>query len=189
MEHTIYLICAIAGCTLVVVQLAFQLFGIVGDVDGDGMDHADGPGHTNGFDDGHGNLFFGILSFKALTAFAGLFGLTGLALEGGQVSGTMRVILALSAGFLGMLGVARLMLLISQLHASGTVDVRNAVGRTGIVYTRIPASGEGWGKVTVDVQGRSLELRAVTDGPELKSGRRVAVVALAGDETLKVEGI
>ena len=198
MEHTIYLVFAVAGCTLIGLQVVLQVFGIMGDTDLDDVhtdvdaghadfDHADhDPGHGA---EGHGNLFFGILSLKALCAFAGIFGLTGLILEGHDMSVGLRVVFATSAGLAGMLAVARLMVGLTRLQASGTMDIRNAVGHSGLVYTRIPESNSGWGKVTVEVQGRSLELRAVTDGPELTSGTRISVVSVVGDETLKVARI
>jgi hypothetical protein len=75
---------------------------------------------------------------------------------------------------------------LARLTVSGTVNVRNAVGRTGGVYLRIPAGGQGEGKVTVEIQGRSLQLNAVTDGPSIPTGSRVTVVEVVGDETLKV---
>ena len=40
--------------------------------------------------------------------------------------------------------------------------------------------------MTVDVQGRSVELRAMTDGDEIPTGSRVRVVEVLGDETVKV---
>lgn len=199
MEHTIYLIFAVVGCTLVLAQAVLLVLGFAGDGDLD-TDHDVGADHDFGADqdfdhdgdhgaEGHGNLFFGILSFKALCAFAGVFGLTGLVLEDHSMSPSVRVLFAAGAGFVVMLAVARLMIAMSHLQSSGTVDIRNAVGHSGTVYVRVPGENTGWGKVTVEVQGRSLELRAVTDGPELKSGALVSVVGLAGDETLKVERI
>ena len=189
-EHTVYLILAVVGCTLLVAQVVLQLFGLAdgddlggADVDTD-VDHGGDAGA-----DGHGNWFFGVLSFKALTAFAGVFGLTGLILEEQSIHPGLRVAYAAGAGIVAMLAIARLMIAIASLHYSGTVDIRNAVGHTGTVYTRIPEANSGWGKVTVEVQGRTLELRAVTLGAELQSGTRVQVVSVAGDETLQVERI
>ena len=40
--------------------------------------------------------------------------------------------------------------------------------------------------MTVEVQGRSLELSAVTAGEPIATGAMVTVVAVEGDETLRV---
>lgn len=204
MEHTIYLVFAVAGSTLAVLLVVLQVIGFLG-IDGAGEVHTDlggnlGVDHDPGFlhtgdqgaaagVEGHGNVFFGILSFRALAAFAAVFGLSGLILEGSGLSIGPRVLLAVGAGSAAMLGIARLMLAMTRLSASGTLDIRNAVGHSGVVYTRIPEKHTGWGKVTVEIQGRTLELRAVTSGPELKAGHRCTVVDVSGDDTLEVEGL
>jgi membrane protein implicated in regulation of membrane protease activity len=194
MEHTIYLICAIVGCTIVVLQIVLQAFGLFGEaeVDAGDMDvdvdvdvavdadtDAAGP-------EGHGNVFFGFLSFKALCAFVGIFGLVGLALFETKLPMQGRIALSFASGVAGMLLVGWMMRGLAHLQASGTVNLRNAVGRTATVYLRIPAEGRGHGKVTVEVQGRSMEINAVTDGEELPTGTRVTVLAMEGDDTLKV---
>ena len=85
-----------------------------------------------------------------------------------------------------MLLVTFLMRSLARLGSSGTLDLRNAVGAPAAVYLRIPARGQGAGKVTVDVQGRSIQVDALTDGEELPTGARVQVVALVGEDALKV---
>jgi hypothetical protein len=85
-----------------------------------------------------------------------------------------------------MLLVAWAMRGLARLQASGTVNVRNAVGASGTVYLRIPGARSGRGKVTVEVQGRSMELPAVTDGDTLETGTSVTVESVEGDDLLKV---
>ena len=189
-EYTVYLICAVAGCALVGIQVVLQLLGIFGDVDVDSTDldvdvDVDVDGDHGLGTEGHGNLFFGILSFKAITAFIGIFGLVGLIVLDSGLSFAARSGISAGAGVVGMFGVAQLMLLLVRLQASGTLDLRNAIGRTGTVYVRIPAAGEGRGKVTLTVQGRSMEVLAMSDGPEIKTGGTVKVVSVEGD-TLRV---
>ena len=181
MEHSIYLYSAIVGCTFVGLQVILQVFGLFDDVDAaDGMDaDAEHHGHSS-------SAFFGILSFKALCAFAGIFGLAGLMMLRGDAAFQVRVLVACGAGVAAMFAVAWMMKSLSRLQASGTVEVRNAVGRIGKVYLRIPGSNDGVGKVTIDLQGRSMEFAAATDGEEIATGARVTVVAVEGDETLKV---
>ena len=60
--------------------------------------------------------------------------------------------------------VGFLMASLGKLQSAGNLDLQNAVGRPGKVYLRIPASRAGHGKVTVEVQGRSIEVEAVTPG-------------------------
>jgi len=139
-EHTVYLYCAWIGCTLIVVQIGLQLFGLGSDTDVDFDADADVDFDGDGAAEGHGNVFFGIFSFKALAAFAGFFGLTGLALmDGGHAPG-MRIAMAAGAGFASMVVVAWLMRGLAKLGQSGTLNLNNAVGKTGTVYLRVPAS-------------------------------------------------
>ena len=154
MEHSIYLYSAIVGCTFVGLQVILQVFGLFDDVDGADAVDADVDIDVDVDHDGHSSsAFFGILSFKALCAFAGIFGLSGLMMLRGEASMQVRVLVACSAGVAAMFGVAWMMKSLSRLQSSGTVDLRNAVGRIGNVYLRIPGSNNGVGKVTVEIQG------------------------------------
>lgn len=184
MEYDIYKYSAIVGCTLVGLQVVLQIIGLGGDADADAADADAHAGHVDA--DGHGNAFFGILSFKALCAFAGIFGLTGLTVWDTGFSFVPRVALAGGAGFAGMLFVGWMMRSLSRLQSSGTIEIRNAIGRSGTVYLTIPGGNAGRGKVTVEVQGRLTEFLAVTDGEELKTGARVTVTGVEGGDVLKV---
>lgn len=183
MEQTVYVICAIVGCGLFLLQFVFQLLGLFHDVGG-----FDAAGHEPS-DMGHGDAFFGFLSFKALCAFVGVFGLTGLAMRESALGLPLRLTLAAAAGTGGMFLVGMMMRGLGRLQTSGTIDLRNTLGRSAAVYLRIPAHGRGEGKVTVEVQGRSLTLNAITDGAEIATGARVQVVEVVGDETLKVAAL
>ena len=189
--HDVFFWSALIGCTLLVVQVILQIVGLGGDHDVDSghldtdihteMDHPGDPAHGT-----DGNLFFGILSFKALVAFAGIFGLTGLSLEESGLSAFNHMALAVLAGLLAMVLVAYMMRMLHRLSSSGTVVIQNALGHTGQVYLRIPGGGAGQGKVTIELQGRSVELLAVTDGDPIPTGKQVKVVEILGNETLKV---
>ena len=183
MEHKIYLISAIAGCGLVLLQVILQVFGLFGDMD---VDH-DGDVHMDA--DGHGDAFFGVLSFKALCAFAGIFGLVGLIMLDTAAAIHVRLFVAFGGGSAAMVMVAWMMRMLHRLQSSGTIDVQNAMGRTGTVYLRIPASNDGRGKVTVEVQGRSMQFEAYTEGEQIDTGARVTVVAVESNDTLKVTRI
>jgi len=188
-EYAIYKYCAIIGCTLVGIQVVLQLLGLGGDHDVDAhadvdVDHGDLHGEHG--TEGHGNMFFGILSFKALSAFAGVFGLVGLIVHDRGLSAGPRVAVSAASGVASMFLVAWVMRGLSRLQASGTINVRNAIGRTGTVYLRVPGARGGRGKVTVEVQGRSMEFAAVTEGDTIESGAQVTVEAVEGDDLLKV---
>jgi hypothetical protein len=198
-EYEIYKYCAIIGCTLVGLQVVLQAFGILGeteigdhgaDVDVD-VDHDIGgdAGHHDVSPDGHGNVFAGILSFKALTAFVGVFGLVGLIMRQQDVGVAARVVTAVGAGLAGMFMVGWMMRSLHRLGASGTVDVRNAVGRTATVYLRVPEKRSGRGKVTVEIQGRSMEFPAITEGTAIDTGKSVTVDGVEGEDTLKVNPV
>jgi membrane protein implicated in regulation of membrane protease activity len=174
--HDVYLIVAVAGGTLLVIQILLQVFGLGHDGDVD----------VSSPDDGHGDAFLGVLSLKSVSAFAGVFGLTGLALESAGVSPTLGLVLALLAGLVAMVLVAFLMRGLSRLATTGTLDVQNTVGKTGSVYLRVPARSGGAGKVSLEVQGRSVLLEAMTDGEEIPTGAIVEIVGIIGTETLKV---
>jgi hypothetical protein len=187
MERTIYLILALAGSGILVVQVLMQVFGLAGEGDLSGthdlgsIDHGDPDAGAH-----DGSWFFGVLSFKALVAFAGLFGLTGLALLDSGMGTGPRALIATAVGVAGMVLVALLMRSLTRLTSSGTLDLRNALGASASVYLRIPARSQGPGKVTLEVQGRSIQLDAFTDGEALPTGARVQVIALVGDDALKV---
>ena len=191
MEHNVYFWSALVGCTLLFIQVILQVIGLGGDtemdagsadVDADGMD-------LDGSDPAHGtagNVFFGILSFKALVAFAGIFGLTGLSLEDSDYSSFQRAAMAIVSGLVAMVIVGLLMRMLYNLGSSGSIVLRNALGHQAQVYLRIPAGGAGRGKVTLELQGRTVELDAVTDGEAIGTGKVVKVVEVLGNETLKV---
>jgi len=65
------------------------------------------------------------------------------------------------------------------------------VGLTGRVYLRIPGGKAGRGKVTLQLQlqGRTLECKALTDGAELPTGATVRVVEVTGPNLIMVEAL
>ena len=188
MEYEIYKYCAIIGCTLVGLQVALQAFGVLGDTDVGGHD-AGSDVHHDVSPEGHGNALVGILSFKALTAFAGIFGLVGMITLKRELALGTRVAVSVAAGVVGMFAIAWMMRSLHRLQSSGSIDVRNAIGQTGRVYLRVPGQRSGHGKVTVEIQGRSMEFVAVTDGEVLETGASVTVAAVEGNGVLKVVSV
>jgi hypothetical protein len=191
----LYLICAILGGTVMIIQFVLTLFGMGEHHDVGGHDasfdvhHDVATDHHGGdHDAGHGGSWFvGMLTLRAITAALAFFGLAGLGASQSQIEEPLRFVVALAAGGAALFGVAWIMRGLSRLRAEGTVRINRAVGATGTVYLSIPAARAGAGKVTVKVQNRSMEYLAVTaQDQELPTGAKVVVVSVAGPGTLEV---
>lgn len=193
---TLYLLCAAVGGTILIVQTILLAIGGGGHGDGDfdaedlhdghlGHDHGDGHGSDSAADHAS-DTFLKLLSFKTMVAFVTFFGLGGLASLQGGLDHMPSLLIALGAGALALYLVAYLMGAMSGLQSKGNLDFRNAVGERGRVYLRVPGSNSGLGKITLALQGRSVECKAVTRGPEIPTGADVRVVSVNAD-TLEVE--
>ncbi len=130
---------------------------------------------------------FQVLSFRAVVAALTFFGLGGLGALSKGYSPTIALMIAALAGCTALYGMYRLMKAIYSFQSSGNVNLRNAVGRAAKIYVPVPASGDGKGKVLLTVQGRTMELEAVTDEPQnLSTGEDVVVEHIIGDDVVKV---
>jgi hypothetical protein len=171
--RTLYLVCALVGGTAIVVQTLLLLVGGAdADVD-DATDHHDAT-HSDA-------AFLKWLSVKGIVAFLTFFGLAGLA-SGSSPQPYRTLPIALAAGVAALVAVGWMMRALSRLQSSGTLDLENAVGKTGRVHLRIPAGRRGAGKVMLEVQGRLVECGAVTAAAgELPTGTPVRVLSVQGD--------
>lgn len=171
---TIYLGCAIVGGVLLILQMLMALFGGDGDLDGDTPDDfGDGPG----------------IGFRTVVAFITFFGIAGMAARAQGFGPTVTLLLAVVAGGVAFWLVGLLMYQLYRLRSSGTVDINNAVGIEAKVYLSVPADSSGEGRVTVPVQGRKQQYKAITKGPEIATGQLCRVVAVHASDTLEVESI
>lgn len=187
MEDNVYLILAVAGGTVFLAQLVLQILGLHDDADMGDVDAHDVHDGTHFDADHDGNWFAGIISFKTIVAFCTVFGLTGLSLGKSPDMGSgLRAVLSFCAGAAAMVLVAWMMKALYSLGDSGSLDLSRAVGREGSVYLRIPGEKAGPGKVTLELQGRSVELSAMTEGEPIPAGQRVRIDQLLGDETVLV---
>jgi membrane protein implicated in regulation of membrane protease activity len=186
---SVYLYSAAIGGTILVLQtiLLFAAGHSGGDL------HSDVPDVTHDAALDHAadaqNAFLKILSLKAIVAFMTFFGLAGLATTHAGTSSATALLTALAAGLASVFLVAHLMAALSRLQSQGNVDLRNAVGTHAQVYLRIPANHTGAGRILVPLQGRRIECRAVTAGPEIPTGHEVRVTHLADPGTLEVEAV
>ena len=192
----VFTICAVAGGTILLCQMALTLIGI-------GVDSVDGPedlgGATDHPLDGSGDVsemspdghhaawFFSVLSFRSLVAATTFFGLGGLAADAAELRPAAQWILALAAGGGAMYGVAWLLQSMRRLASDGTVRIERAIGQQATVYVPIAPHQKRAGKVHLKLQDRLVEYEAVTSAEEaLPTGARVRVVGLIGSR-LQVE--
>ncbi len=184
---SIYLVCAIAGGSLVVLQFVLSLLGgdtdtaFDGDLDG-GFDH-------DGFDGDAGDAFVKLLSIKTVVAGIAFFGVGGYASRQFGLSPMASAGIASGAGLAAVYIMAQIMAALGRLQSRGNVDLQNALGTEAKCYLRIPAKGTGTGRVTVTLQGRQIECKAVSNGGEIPTGAIVRVLSLRNPTTLEVAGI
>jgi membrane protein implicated in regulation of membrane protease activity len=186
---TLFLICAAVGGVILLCQFVLMLIGMGGDHDISVEHHIEIGGHHAGDTHvEHGSTwYFHVLSLRSLIAAVTFFGLAGLAVSSSPVFSWLSLPIALVAGALAMVVVAWLMALLHSLQAEGNVRIERAVGAMGTVYLTIPEAGQGAGKVTVKLQNRTMEYRAVTaEKAPLNTGMPVIVVGISGPDTVEV---
>ena len=158
-----------------VVLLAGLLLGVVG------AEHHDAPDHHVPSD---GLQLFSVRALSAGVAFFGVGGLGALALGWpSYVAAIMATLLGLGA----MVGVAATMRAMLMMERDASVRIERALGASGTVYVPVPPALGGAGKVTLTLQGRTVEYQAVTpDGNGLPTGTPVLVVDVRDHDTVEV---
>ncbi|HLA85806.1 MAG TPA: hypothetical protein VJL29_13530 [Thermoguttaceae bacterium] len=208
MMTAVFVVCAALGGAVMVVQFVLALVGfgahaldfdVPGDLDVDaGADahfggdfHADAGMHDSGLPEHAHHLdsswLFTVISFRTVVAALAFFGLAGLAAQSAEIATLPTLAIAAAAGLAAMFGVYWIMRGLMSLRAEGTAHITGTVGRTGTVYTTIPAEAVGTGKIQVNLQGRTMEYLAVTPGHLLKPGTKIIVGAVISSDTLEVE--
>jgi hypothetical protein len=170
--------CAVIGAVLLVAQIALTGFGA----------HADAPDHPGTAHDvahavGHGLDLF---SARSITAGLAFFGVAGAAAARAGWRPGLVAFCAVTAGLVAMTAVAWIMSQLLRLEDDGTVRLEGAVGAAATVYLAIPGAHGGVGKVTLTLQGRTVEYEAVTAGARLPTGAPVVVVDVVAPGTLEV---
>ncbi len=196
--------CAVLGGTIFTVQFIMLLIGLDGggdldfdtpeldvpdadipDADGDvslrdaevDFDH-----HPDALSDG---WFVGIISFRSIVAAVTVFGLTGLgALQHMPQEKAFATACLAALAMLYLVGWSFKQ--IYKLRSDGTVKISEAVGSQGTVYITIPGESVGAGKVQITLGGRTMEYRATTDGPALKTGTPIVVTRVTGEDSVEV---
>ena len=175
----IYLACVAFGGTILVLQFMLTSLGLGGDVNDDIGDDTS-YSHDS-------NTFFSVISFKTLIAASAFFGLGGMAAS--NFPPHITFIVATAVGFGAMYLVAWMMQALHRLRSEGTVRIEGAIGKSGTVYLSVPGQNAGTGKITLNIQNRTMEYKAVTHSPdELPTGANIVVVGIIGPGTVEVTG-
>jgi len=175
----VFLMSAIIGSTLFFIWF---LLTMIGGVAGDVLEG------VFEIDIGDSDLAFKALTFQGIMAFFMMFGLVGYALMNSGQEETLAAIGGIVAGGISLYLVGKMFEGFRQLEMHGNVDIKNAIGATGSVYSRIPADGVG--QVQVTFQGKLQTRAAVSaDGNPYPTGDLIEVVGLRGGDTLEVKSV
>jgi hypothetical protein len=187
--NTIYLVCAVAGGTVLVLRLLLMITGFgggddVSDIPTDldaGVD-ADFGGHDAG-ETGAGANF---VSIQSLSGFFTMFGLVGMGLLEINASPVLSLVGALAAGGVTAWATTMIVLNLQRLQSSGNLVITNAIGQQGTVYLTIPEKGSG--VVMVTVQGALRQFDAVSgNGQRIPTGEVIRVTGITAGKVLVVE--
>lgn len=176
----IFWIIALIGSGLFVVMMLVTFITGGGDMDVDG--------DFNGDMDMDADGGFSFFTIKNLIAFFTIFGWSGIAALENDLAKPYVILIATVCGLIMMFIMAGLFYLISKLHDSGTLEIKNAIGNIGEVYLTIGESRSSIGKVNVRIQGALRELEALTDDElPLKTGSVIEVIDVTNNGILIVQ--
>ena len=179
----IYAVAAITSTAILVIQTIMVLLG-----GGEGFDGVDFDADVDvdiDFDSMTDGLE--LFSVRGIMAFFAVGGWLGIALLESGVSTALVILFSFLAGFAALFGLMFLFRALRRLQSDGTLQMKNAIGKTGTVYITIPANQSRSGKIMISFQGKLNECEAVTaEQRDLKTGESVKVVELVGAEILLV---
>jgi hypothetical protein len=152
---------AIVGTILLIVQIILMCFSSFGgdvDLDGDGIIDIEA-------DPDSGVCIFTSKSITAFLAVGGWSGLLTCALISDKLQ-WVSIIVAVLAGACAMAIVVILIRAMLKLQCNGVFQIEKLVGSSATVYVSIPPKRSGRGKITLNAQGKFVELDAMTDDDE-----------------------
>jgi hypothetical protein len=170
---TLFLVCAIIGGAVLILQLILGVLGIASDA----LDLSADPSSADALD---------LFSARALAAGLAFFGIGGMGMLGLGLPGILALVPALAFGAAALVGTAMLLRGFGRLEDDGTVILERALGEPATVYLRIPGHRAGPGRVMLTLQNRTVECEAVTALETLPTGTPVIVVDIVGPDTVEV---
>lgn len=172
--EVVYFWLGVVSTILLVVQIILMCFTAFGgdvDIDGDGDIDVDTDSGVT------------IFSVKSITAFFAVGSWAGL-LTCSVLKGNLKwisILVALLAGAAAWAVVVVAIRAMLKLQCSGTVQPEKLVGERATVYVSVPAKRSGRGKITLNAQGRYMEMDAMTEGDRLPTDEPVVIVATEGE--------
>lgn len=162
--------CAIVGSVIFLIQAVLTLIGMDSDLN---MDTDIDLGEGDTMDLGGGLSLF---SIRNLVNFMVGIGWGGICLRSAISNDFLLCVVAILIGcaFVWLYFIIRKQT--RKLESNGAFNIKSCEGKIADVYLRIPAEGQGKGKVQVSINGSVHEVDAVTEGPELPSGAKVTVL-------------
>jgi membrane protein implicated in regulation of membrane protease activity len=172
---SLYLIALLVGGFL----LALSMFGgghdVEADVDADADIDADADvdGGHDGFD--AALAWLPVASLRFWTFFAAFFGLTGLVLDVGNLTGPwLGLGLAVGVGYVCGASMTAIVRRLRRERVDSSLSAEDCVGETARVV--LPVTSNRAGKIRLEIKGRTIELLAKTDeGIELALGESCMV--------------
>lgn len=176
----VFWLIAVPASLVFLIMLIITIF--VGDSDMDAGGDADGDVNA---DDGIG---FQFMSVKNMVAFFTILGWSGIFCVKSGLQPGLSIGIAIGCGLLMMVIMASIYYFMGKLQDSGTLEMKNAISKTGEVYLIIPAKRNGMGKVQIKVQGALRTLDAMTDDEEgIKTGALIDVIDVKDNNILIVK--
>lgn len=182
MQQILYYM-AIPATMAIFIQTAMTFVGMGSDGD------MDVDGDMDGEFDGDFEVSFQIFTVRNFIAFFAFFGWGGLWMTNDPNSSSFKIILVGTiCGVLAMGISGGLFYFMKKMTSSGTLNMKNAIGKKGNVYIPIPKSRSGSGKIQINVQGAFRELEAMTDSEEaLTTGTLIEVTGLVNGGVVLVQ--
>lgn len=186
-QTVLFTIPAILGGLVFLLRMALMMIGGIADIDGDIDVDVDAD-----IDAVHADSTeaFRALSIQTISAFLMGFGCGGLTAKLGLAwdFGYSVIAAIVFAAFMVWL-ITVGMRFVYDLQSSGNVNIKDAMGGEAVVYTQIPAQGQGRGRVRVVINERLRTYNAITEGDAIASQTRVRVTRVNGDNSLTVAAI
>jgi hypothetical protein len=174
----IYWTIAIPASIAFVIQMVLAFMG----GDSDDMPSSDADVEM---DAGAGFQFF---TLRNLITFFTIMGWTGIACLDSGLGNASTMSISAIAGLVVMFLMALLMYNMYKLKETGNVKLKNAIGKQGETYLRIPANKKGYGKIQISIQGSVHEFNAIcAESEEIPTGAIIEVVEVVNGNIMLVK--